>query len=203
MKKNCTIQDIRDRALRSFIELDFSNKTSKKFNNEGEMIFDYSNSQKYKTEVAAIKVAENIKKKIEPDIGTWASDNGFSDFKKGWLNLRFRKNKVVLKFKFNSRLDAYYTAKIEKENNISKDDDNTIFQKKVDFNDLKGSKKDISDFYFDYFNKPQQLSLFDQLEQDKQSWEEIKDKWIESGRTEVDFNSMNNEEREHIIKNCL
>ena len=52
-------------------------------------------------------------------------------------------------------------------------------------------------------NKPQQLSLFDQLEQDKQRWEEIKDKWIESGRTEADFNSMSNEEREHIIKNCL
>lgn len=51
--------------------------------------------------------------------------------------------------------------------------------------------------------KPQQLSLFDQLEQDKQRWEEIKNKWIESGRTEADFNSMNNEEREHIIKNCL
>ena len=102
MKKNCTIQDIRDRALKSFLELDFSNKTSKKFNNEGEMIFDYSNSQKYKTEVAAIKAAENIKKKIESDIGTWASDNGFSDFKKGWLNLRFGKNKVILKFKFKS-----------------------------------------------------------------------------------------------------
>ena len=52
-------------------------------------------------------------------------------------------------------------------------------------------------------NKPQQLSLFDQLEQDKQRWEEVKDKWIESGRTEADFNSMSNEEREHIIENCL
>ena len=51
--------------------------------------------------------------------------------------------------------------------------------------------------------KPQQLSLFDQLEQDKQRWEEIKDKWIESGRTEADFNSMSNEEKEHIIENCL
>jgi len=51
--------------------------------------------------------------------------------------------------------------------------------------------------------KPQQLSLFDQLEQDKQRWEEVKDKWIESGRTEADFNSMSNEEREHIIENCL
>ena len=52
-------------------------------------------------------------------------------------------------------------------------------------------------------NKPQQLSLFDQLEQDKQRWEEVKDKWIESGRTEADFNSMSNEEREHTIKECL
>jgi hypothetical protein len=52
-------------------------------------------------------------------------------------------------------------------------------------------------------NKPQQLSLFDQLEQDKQRWEEVKNKWIESGRTEADFNSMSNEEREHTIKNCL
>ena len=52
-------------------------------------------------------------------------------------------------------------------------------------------------------NKPQQLSLFDQLEEDKQRWNEIKDKWIESGRTEADFNSMSNEEREHIIENCL
>lgn len=56
---------------------------------------------------------------------------------------------------------------------------------------------------FGEFNKPQQLSLFDQLEQDKQRWEEVKDKWIESGRTEADFNSMSNEEREHTIKNCL
>lgn len=56
---------------------------------------------------------------------------------------------------------------------------------------------------FGGFNKPQQLSLFDQLKQDKQRWEEIKDKWIESGRTETDFNSMSNEEREHIIENCL
>jgi hypothetical protein len=53
------------------------------------------------------------------------------------------------------------------------------------------------------FKDPNQLSLFDQLEEDKKLWEEIKDKWIESGRTEADFNSMNNEEREHTIKNCL
>ena len=48
-----------------------------------------------------------------------------------------------------------------------------------------------------------ELSLSEQLKQDKQLWEEVKDKWIESGRTEADFNSMNNEEKEHIIKNCL
>jgi hypothetical protein len=101
MKKNCTIQDIRNRALESFLNLDFSDKTSKKFNNEGEMIFDYLNSQKYKTETAAIKVAESIKKKIEPNIKTWAADNRFVDFKKGWLDLRFKNNKVVLKFKLN------------------------------------------------------------------------------------------------------
>ena len=52
-------------------------------------------------------------------------------------------------------------------------------------------------------NKPQQLSLFDNIESNEKLWEEIKDKWIESGRTEADFNSMSNEEREHIIENCL
>lgn len=51
-------------------------------------------------------------------------------------------------------------------------------------------------------NKPQQLSLFDQLEQDKQSWEEIKDKWIESGGTEYTWNSLNKEEQ-NKIKECL
>jgi hypothetical protein len=72
-----------------------------------------------------------------------------------------------------------------------------LFLNTKDFNLL--SEEDVLKNY----KNPNQLSLFDQLEQDKQLWEEIKDKWIESGRTEADFNSMNNEEREHIIENCL
>ena len=42
-----------------------------------------------------------------------------------------------------------------------------------------------------------------EIEKNQKLWEEVKDKWIESGRTETDFNSMSNEEREHIIENCL
>ena len=86
------------------------------------------------------------------------------------------------------------------------------------YEDVKNENSDLSEFldiakeYLkdlgikikkEIFKDPNQLSLFDQLEQDKKLWEEIKDKWIESGRTEADFNSMNNEEREHTIKNCL
>ena len=50
--------------------------------------------------------------------------------------------------------------------------------------------------------KPQQLSLFDNIQPNEERWNEVKDKW-EVSYTKKDWDSMTEEEREHIIKNCL
>lgn len=52
---------------------------------------------------------------------------------------------------------------------------------------------------FGEFNKPQQLSLFD----NESNFEEVKDKWEQGGYTKQDWDNMTDEERNHIIKNCL
>jgi hypothetical protein len=98
---------------------------------------------------------------------------------------------------FDNSSKIIYEEDFIKEKNPQFKEEARLMLNKLGF-DLK-TQKEIEKSFKD----PNQLSLFDQLEQDKQLWEEVKDKWIESGRTEADFNSMNNEEREHTIKNCL
>lgn len=48
-------------------------------------------------------------------------------------------------------------------------------------------------------NKPQQLSLFS----NEELWNQVENEWLVSGRTKEDFDNMTEEERQHIIKNCL
>lgn len=64
----------------------------------------------------------------------------------------------------------------------------------IDISDEKQFKERFSEF-----NKPQQLSLFDNQE----LWNQVENEWLTSGRTKEDFDNMTEEERQHVIKNCL
>lgn len=67
---------------------------------------------------------------------------------------------------------------------------------------------DMNEKYLDQSNEVYKKALKDigissELETSNFNFDYIKDKWIASGRTEEDFKSMSEEEREHVIKNCL
>jgi len=60
---------------------------------------------------------------------------------------------------------------------------------------ILGNKKDLEDFK--NFNKNKEKSSVNS------NFNEVKEQWLKSGRTEQDWNNMSKEEKEYVIKNCL
>jgi len=113
----CSIEKIKKDALKSFLNIDFSKLTSKKFNLKGEMFFEYTKSKKYHSENQAMRAAESINKKITPKIEQWATEHVGEYFKTGFTKLLYDPNntRVVLKYQFPKRLETAYLAKFEKQ----------------------------------------------------------------------------------------
>lgn len=107
----CSQEEIVNQALQQFLQLDFAEVTSKTFDNRGIMTFDYTNSEKYKTEKAAKAVRKEIKSKIEPIVEQWASDTFGPSYTKGFLTESYGSGRIFLKFKFPDNLYKAYEKK--------------------------------------------------------------------------------------------
>ena len=109
----CTQEEIQQSALEQFLQLDFAGITSKSFNNQGIMVFDYNESEKYKTESAAKAVRKEIKSKLEPIVEDWAKNTFGPAFTKGFLSDSYGNGRVFLKFNFPQKLKDAYKIKEE------------------------------------------------------------------------------------------
>lgn len=116
----CTQEEIQQSALEQFLQLDFAGITSKVFNNQGIMVFDYSQSAKYNSEAGAKAARKTIKDKIEPVIEEWAGDTFGPAFTKGFLTESYGSGRVYLKFNFPQKLkDAYKIKENYEQRNLA------------------------------------------------------------------------------------
>ena len=116
----CTHEEIVNQTLQQFLQLKIAEVTSKKFDNNGVMSFDYSDSKKYKSEEAARAVRKDIRTKIEPIIEKWANDTFGPAFTKGFLVESYGSGRIFLKFNFPKKLkDAYDIKRMYAEKNLA------------------------------------------------------------------------------------
>lgn len=115
----CTQEQIQQSALEQFLQLNFAEVTSKTFNNQGIMTFDYANSTKYKSEEAAKAVRKSIKDKISPIVEDWAAETFGPTFTKGFLVESYGNGKVFLKFNFPIKLSEAYQRKAQYQKDLN------------------------------------------------------------------------------------
>ena len=104
MSLGCNIQEVKQNAFEQIKKVVEGKSSTIKMNNQGIITFNYNNSSKYNTPVAAYNVAQSKIKAVEK----WASENVGPKFSKGWVALQKNANETWLQYQFPQYvLNAY------------------------------------------------------------------------------------------------